>query len=300
MSSPRVSIGMPVYNGEPFLAYALDSLLAQEMGDFELIVSDNASSDATPDILDRYAARDRRVRVLRRDRTVIAWENYNGLVSEASAPLFAWAACDDLRDPAFLGTLAPALEAEADAVLAYCGVRFFGDVERAEHHRDQERAVGSERRRLDRLISLLRSRRWHLVYGLIRTEVLRRTGLFFHPLGFNSDVALCIELATHGPFLFVPSRLMSFRLHAASLSVDRDDPINAAHPGRRLDDNARSWAEGLGLSAEERRIFLMQLAVWCRRARKPRRGLWRLPGFRSLYARTAHAWIDLCAGRARD
>jgi GT2 family glycosyltransferase len=284
---------MPVFNGEAFLAEALDSLLAQEMGDFELIVSDNASSDGTPDILEAYAARDKRIRVRRRDETVIAWDNYNGLVGEASAPLFTWAACDDLRDPTCLSVLAHALESRPDAVLAHSAVRLFGDAHRVSRNDDLDRPVGDEETRLGRLISLLRSRRWHLVYGLIRTEALRRTRLFFHPMGFNSDVGLCLELATQGPFVFVPKPLLSFRLHPKSLSLDRDDPINVGHAGRRFDPEAQTWAEAVPLDPKERRIFLMQLAVWCRKAQKPRRGVWRSAGFRSLYVRTANAWIDL-------
>ncbi len=70
--SPRVSIGMPVYNGAPFLAETLDSWLAQDMGDFELIVSDNASTDDTPRILEEYSRRDERLRIQRRSENVLA------------------------------------------------------------------------------------------------------------------------------------------------------------------------------------------------------------------------------------
>ena len=83
----RVSVGMPVYNGAPFLREALDSWLAQEFEDFELIVSDNASTDDTPRILEEYARRDPRLRIVRRPETVYIVKNFNDLVGEASAPL---------------------------------------------------------------------------------------------------------------------------------------------------------------------------------------------------------------------
>ncbi len=80
--SPRVSVGMPVYNGARFLAETLDSWLAQGLEDFEFVVSDNASTDDTPRILEEYVRRDPRVRV-HRSENVIAWENFNGLVKHA-------------------------------------------------------------------------------------------------------------------------------------------------------------------------------------------------------------------------
>ena len=111
-------------------------------------------------------------------------------------------------------------------------------------------------------------------------------------MGFAADCGLCLELATQGRFLHVPEPLLQFRLHEKSLSVDRSDPIHQGQLGRRLDAAALEWARGLELSPVERDLFDRQLAVWCRKAEKPRRGLWRLAGYRSLYVRAAHRAID--------
>ena len=75
MSRPPVTIGLPVYNGEKFLRQALDSLLGQTMGDFELIICDNASSDATGQICRAYARADRRVRYYRNATNIGAPRN---------------------------------------------------------------------------------------------------------------------------------------------------------------------------------------------------------------------------------
>ena len=101
MTTP-VTIGLPVYNGAKFLAETLDNWLGQDYGDFRMIVSNNASSDGTPAILADYAKRDSRIRVIRRDATVPAAQNFNELVAEADTPYFAWSSCDDLREPSFL------------------------------------------------------------------------------------------------------------------------------------------------------------------------------------------------------
>ena len=98
----KVSIGVPVYNGEEFLEETLDSLLSQTFEDFELIISDNASTDGTGDIARRVAARDSRVRYHRRHQNLGLAANYNGLVTMASGELFKWATADDPCRPAFL------------------------------------------------------------------------------------------------------------------------------------------------------------------------------------------------------
>lgn len=284
---------MPVYNGAAYLEETLDSWLAQDFEHFELIASDNASSDATPDILALYARRDPRLRVLRRSKTVIAWENYNGLVPEARAPLFAWAACDDLRDPRFLSRLLASLDASPEAVLAYPRTTFIGDPHLLERHRAPPRTPGLEAERIDRLIALLRSTEWHVVYGLIRRSALDQTRLFYYPMGFNADCGLCMELATLGRFVHVPEDLLMFRLRTDSLSRDPRDPIHRGRRGRLLDAGALEFADGLELVEWEHRLFARELAVWCRKAQRPRHALWRSGTFRSLYVHAAHSWIDL-------
>ena len=100
--TPRVSIGLPVYNGERYLAEALDSILAQDFGDFELIISDNASTDATRDICESYARIDRRILYSVLPANLGAAGNYNRVVELSNADLFKWAAHDDRILPSFL------------------------------------------------------------------------------------------------------------------------------------------------------------------------------------------------------
>jgi glycosyltransferase involved in cell wall biosynthesis len=90
-----VSIGMPVYNGEKYIREALDSLLSQTFTDFELIISDNASTDDTSKICQEYANRDSRIRYIRQAANIGANANFEFVLMQAIAELFMWAACDD-------------------------------------------------------------------------------------------------------------------------------------------------------------------------------------------------------------
>jgi glycosyltransferase involved in cell wall biosynthesis len=101
-SSPVVSIGLPVYNGERYLVAALDSLLGQTFGEFELIVSDNASTDRTGEICREYANRDSRVRYFRQANNIGALNNFRFVFEESRGEFFLWAACDDLWSPDFV------------------------------------------------------------------------------------------------------------------------------------------------------------------------------------------------------
>ncbi len=95
MTTPKVSIGMPVYNGEPFIREALDSLLAQTFTDFDLIISDNASTDGTEAICQEYAAKDKRIRYIRQTENRGATANFQFVLDEAVGEYFMWAAADD-------------------------------------------------------------------------------------------------------------------------------------------------------------------------------------------------------------
>ncbi len=95
---PEVSIGMPVYNGEIFIREALDSLLAQTFTNFELIISDNASTDGTESICLNYAEQDSRIRYIRQRENISALPNFQFVLGEARGKYFMWAACDDKWD----------------------------------------------------------------------------------------------------------------------------------------------------------------------------------------------------------
>lgn len=116
---PRLTIGMPVFNGARFIRLALDSLLAQTFTDFEILVADNASTDATPDICREYSARDSRVRYVRHERNLGLFPNTEFLMREARGDYFMLVGDDDVYEPRYAGSLVSELEARPDVGLAY-------------------------------------------------------------------------------------------------------------------------------------------------------------------------------------
>ena len=114
---PRVSIGLPVFNGERYLVSTIDSILAQRFTDFELIVSDNASTDRTGEICRDYAHRDPRVRYFRNERNLGVGPNYDGCFHRARGTYFKWASNDDLLAPTYLLKAVASLVSSPDAEL---------------------------------------------------------------------------------------------------------------------------------------------------------------------------------------
>lgn len=121
--APLVSIGMPVFNGERTLCPALDSLLGQTFADFELIISDNASTDRTEEICRARAARDARVRYLRQERNIGSHGNFRFVLQQALGQDFMWAAVDDLWAPTFVEENLHILATEPDVVASMSKVR---------------------------------------------------------------------------------------------------------------------------------------------------------------------------------
>ena len=116
---PKVSIGMPVFNGEKFIRRALDSLLNQTLNDFELVISDNASTDGTRRICLEYAARDKRIRYYRNDVSIDAISNFNRVLYVARGKYFMWAAHDDRWESSFVACMVQSLDSNPQAVLAF-------------------------------------------------------------------------------------------------------------------------------------------------------------------------------------
>ncbi|MCX5766081.1 MAG: glycosyltransferase family A protein [Gemmatimonadetes bacterium] len=113
---PVVSVGMPVFNGGDALHRAIDSILSQTFTDFELIISDNHSTDGTADVCAEYAARDRRVRYIRQARNIGAVANFEFVRTQARGRYFMWASADDVRSSEFLSENVVFLDMNRDYV----------------------------------------------------------------------------------------------------------------------------------------------------------------------------------------
>ena len=117
MSEPRVSIGMPVYNGEDLLPQTLDSIVSQTFEDFEVVISDNASTDSTPEICRAYVQRDKRIRYERTDTNIGVLANFNRVFRLSHGRYFKWHAHDDLVGSLFLERCTDILERDPTTVL---------------------------------------------------------------------------------------------------------------------------------------------------------------------------------------
>lgn len=208
-----VSIGLPVYNGEAYLEKSIQSLLAQTRDDVELILSDNHSSDRTPEICEFFAKADRRVRYVRNPRNLGAAENYNRVFRESSGRFFKWAAHDDLCAPEFLARCVAVLEADPTVVLCYPRTAFIDGQGRAMGVYEEADDFTNDRPSA-RLETWLfgRSGPWcNAVFGVVRSDVLRRTPLIGKYI--SSDVILLGELLMRGRVVQVPDVLFYRRDH---------------------------------------------------------------------------------------
>lgn len=218
-TAPRLTVGLPVYNGEKYLAQSLDALLGQSYKDFELVISDNASTDGTADICQRYAQQDSRVRYIRQPENIGLAPNHNVVVDQARGELFKWASNDDLYGHELLERCVDALDQYPDVVLAHSWTARF-DGSGTVTHVYRYPLNTSSPRAPERFRSLLFGSGGDDDYGVVRTEVLRRTAMkeSYH----HADRTIITEVALHGPFYQVPDWLF-FR---------RDHPYRAqwAHP----------------------------------------------------------------------
>jgi glycosyltransferase involved in cell wall biosynthesis len=213
-SSPRVSIGLPVYNGEAFLGQALDSLLAQSYPDFELIISDNASTDHTQEICLDYASREARITYLRNPENLGAATNYNLLVRAARGEYFKWQAADDVCAPQFLQRCIEVLDQDGETVLCYpmttiidennSPVELYPD--------DLHLSSPSASRRYAQFHKRFRTlEKCNSIFGLIRMDALRKTRLIG---SFRaSDMILLAELTLLGKFYELPEYMFFRRDH---------------------------------------------------------------------------------------
>ena len=225
---PRLTVGLPVYNGEEYLAQSLEALLGQTYEDFELIISDNASTDGTADICRRYEKQDSRIRYVRQPRNIGLSPNHNYLVEQARGELFKWASHDDLYVRDLLERCVDLLDQHPQVVLAHSWTAMI-DSSGAVARPVEYPLTTSSPKAPERFRSVLYGEGGDDDGGVIRMSVLRRTPLYdsYH----HADRTLIAELALHGPFYQVPDWLY-FR---------RDHPERA----ERVFKTVRAWCANL-------------------------------------------------------
>lgn len=216
-TQPLVGVGMPVYNGERYVAEAIESILAQTQTDMELVISDNASTDRTGDICRAFAASDRRVRYVRSPVNLGALPNFNRAFELARGRYFKWAAHDDVLQPEFLRRCVAALEASPDAALCQTAVEYIDETGvslgvHAHHLAGSDSADAAERF----AVLALRPHDCYAQMGVMRRDLVEKA----MPLeGFHgADRALLARIALAGRYIAVPDPLIKVRDHAERYS----------------------------------------------------------------------------------
>lgn len=206
-----MTLGIPVYNGDPYLELAIRSILDQDYQDFELLIGDNASTDGTEDLCRGLAARDERIRYLRSDVNRGAAWNFNRLVHEARGRYFKWAAFDDLHGASYLRRTVDVLDSDPGVVLAHAqtvDIDESGSVYKVWTPEPRGEADDP----IERFADVMEyEHECFQAFGLIRTRALLCTGLI--GAYSSSDRVLLAELAMHGRFHEVAEPLFLHREH---------------------------------------------------------------------------------------
>jgi glycosyltransferase involved in cell wall biosynthesis len=238
--TPRLSIGLPVYNGEKFLAGAIEALLGQSYEDFELIISDNASTDSTAEICRGYEKQDSRIRYIRQLRNIGLIPNHQFVIREARGELFKMAAHDDLYGRDLLKLCIDALDEHPEVVCSHSWTVIIDDEANPLRLLKYPGATAAPKAP-ERFRGMLFDGKGDYTYAVIRTSVLR--GIPLQDSYHNSDRTWTTELALQGPFYQVPDYLYFRRDHlneprltarerCAILDGRRADRLR--HPGARL------------------------------------------------------------------
>ena len=223
-SKPVVSIGMPVYNGERFIREALDSLLAQTFTDFELIISDNASADATESICRNYAEQDSRIRYIRQRENLGAPPNFQFVLNEARGEYFMWAACDDKWDRNWITLLCKKLE-EAESCAAFGRLLQIDEhsqpIEHPAIHNSFQFTGSYLKRRTSFFVEFEGKGKANLFYSLFRTSTIADIEL----TKYDSDYLVLFDLLIRVKFVSVSNTFLYKRIHASSAGTTKPKTI---------------------------------------------------------------------------
>jgi glycosyltransferase involved in cell wall biosynthesis len=220
-TAPLLTIGVPVYNDERYIRGVLSDILSQELSDFELIISDNCSTDGTSVICEEVAASDPRVKYVRQPRNIGAFANFLYLRDVGRGKYFCWAASDDGYCPDYFSKLVAALERNDHAVSAFSSYHEIDEEGRRVsdticlNYSSNVPAVRVLKFWLDN-----RRRRDVWIYGVHRLSALRkirqfRRHWFPRSEGHDSTYVMLTQLLASGLYLHVDADLHKRRMHTS-------------------------------------------------------------------------------------
>jgi glycosyltransferase involved in cell wall biosynthesis len=213
MNKPLVTIGIPVFNGEEFVEDAVRSAMGQTFRDLEIVISDNASTDSTADILERLAAEDPRIRIFRNATNLGAAPNYNRCFEEGRGTFFKWLAHDDRMKPSFVKAAVDALTDNPRAVLVNATTEYIDEkgVCFSSYDSELRRASGDDA--VERFAAMvIRSHSCVDFFGLARRD--RMEGSLLHGPFHGADRAYLAQMALRGPLLQIRDPLIEMREHS--------------------------------------------------------------------------------------
>ncbi len=240
-SRPRVSVGMPVYNRESYVAEAIEAHLRQTYTDFELVITDNNSTDRSGEICRAYAARDPRVKYFRNEENLGAAGNFRRCFELSQGEYFRWHPSDDLVGPELLELCVEVLDRDLSVITAYPRTRLIDAFGEIISDYDENLHIMDERPSVRFREVLKRLRLCNLQYGLSRRDKLARTGLLRSYAG--GDIPLIAEMSLYGKFFEVPEHLFYRRMHeeASSAMKDNKDVMAFFDPKKREKIFLRHW-----------------------------------------------------------
>ena len=270
---PRLTVGLPVHNGARYLAESLDALLGQTFTDFDLVISDSASTDGTSDICQAYALRDARIRYIRQPHNIGMSPNRNFVIAQTRGELLKMVHQDDLSGRDYLKSCVEVLDERPDVVAAHCREAMIDSAGMITRLISYSPATSTSSGP-ERFASMLLDGSDRYIRGVMRISTLLRTRL--HRSHHFADRTISIELGLHGPFYQVPEVMYfrrdqperpdqgTVRSRCAYLDPRRASPLR--HPVARLYAEY-VWAyiaaiQSAPLRAQEKRECYRHLSRW--------------------------------------
>ena len=205
-SIPKVSIGIPVYNGAKTLASTIEAAINQDYGNLEIIISDNCSTDETQIIAESYQAKDPRIKYVRQEKNFGMTSNFSKVFEYSTGEFFMWAAHDDRHAPNFISSCLPYLLKDTEAGLCVPKTQAF--------YRNQVswisnmKSFSGANTRTKLFGETLRNFPAVGMYGLYRRSIIQKTGLWKNFTG--ADLVFIQDLTLHGDIVTCNEILFSY------------------------------------------------------------------------------------------